>query len=1118
MAEENDINTHLDEKFLAFFKKTSEQARGALSGLRRDWLSEIPGSSTFENGTELAVNRTGKFIRIKSIFYSDKLEQAQVVHDLMTAMQSWVKEEAGCRNGLSFVVRGTSLAVELYAGVEDAAHHRSSLEAAFPGVLFGDEVPLAPFVTKMRCGGVITGVPAFSDNEHEPLYSLDRLLRGMRGKTFTLLVSGTPMSESEINNQLDEVRRLVGENHDRIKDNIQKSYGKSDAKTVGIVLTTFAAVANMAKWGLLSGIVQPLSSVVNSGAKLVAKYHPISGAATTLPGKAGAVVSDLRNKVMNSGIWHPDTSSLTRGGAIGFNRSITRTQSQTYSNSLERLNRFAEAYEEALKEEEERLQRAQSEGAWRSATFLLAEDTDTLRFAASMFKTALTERYDAHEPFRIVPLANRSDDWSSVVSSIPRTLDGNEIGTILTSSEFASFMCLPAESHPGVDIRSTRRYSVNPETLYDEPDIVLGPLCDREVALANEFGITTADLRAHTLVTGLTGMGKSTTIREILAQAGIPFLVLEPAKSEYRNLQIGGQPIRFYTAGDEQDVPLRINPFELSPGDTVHSHIDALAAILNSAFPMEGPMAALVEQGLVRAYEHAGWDITSGAPPSSGAVPTMDGFYDDLAAVIDEQKLSGDYGSNIRGALLTRINSLRIGPRGRLFNSETPFDVAELLSRPTVIEMRKVGNDESKSFLTGILMLRIYKYFESLGESEDLRNLLVLEEAHRVFKRTSGKSDSLVGNNTAQHTVEIFENILSEVRAYGLGIVIADQLPLRLSEGAIKNTNLKIAHRLGAREDAENIGGSMGLDAEHSAFLNRLKVGETLVHCSSLSEPVHVRVLKRLDSVGQEVSDKKLSVAERPNATDRRPAHYDRWRNEIERAAPRELERLADRYLTSILVVAGDGKEERWNHIWEECISGELPLIAERANITLARGEMGAHLLHGAVYALLRSKKYLEYAPRTRDDILRLWNRSLPADCIVPVPQCVKEMRKCILKSEKLRERIPWPTWFDYSSDVVCGFYAEARQTVAAIRKKDASRDVEAAFQRNDLSTAIEAIVKATEVFFVPNLDLRGDTLVSFEEAVCIAFLDCLKVPGRSKPETLGTISKILQTRCGKES
>lgn len=1121
MAEKDDINTRLDAKFLAFYREANEQARHDLSRLRRDWLSEIPGSSTFENGTELAANRIGRFIRIKSIFYSDQLEQAQVVHDLMTAMQSWVKEEAGCRNGISFVVRGTPLAVELYAGVEDAAHHRSSLEAAFPGVLFGDEVPLAPFVTKMRCGGVITGVPAFSDNEHQPLYSLDRLLRGMRGKTFTLLVAGKPMSEAEINNQLAEVRRLVSENHDRIKENVQEQYGESVAKTFGGSLTGFAAVAAMSKWGMLAGIVQPLSSVSNWSAKKVVSSpigSAVAGAATKLPGKAGAVVGGFRDKAMRGGLWRPDTSALTRGGAIGINLSSTRTQSQTYSNSLERLNRFAEAYEEALKEEEERLQRAQSEGAWRSVTFLLAEDNDTFRFAASMFKTTLTERYDAHEPFRIVPLANRSDDWSNVLSSIPRTLDGNEIGTILTSSEFASFMCLPAESHPGVDIRSTRRYSVNPETLYDEPDIVIGPLCDREVALANEFGITTADLRAHTLVTGLTGMGKSTTIREILLQAKVPFLVLEPAKSEYRNLQIDGEPIRFYTAGDEQEVPLRINPFELSPGDTVHSHIDALAAILNSAFPMEGPMAALVEQGLVRAYEHAGWDITSGAPPPSGAVPTMDSFYDDLAAVIDEQKLSGDYGSNIRGALLTRINSLRIGPRGRLFNSETPFDVAELLSRPTVIEMRKVGNDESKSFLTGILMLRIYKYFEILGESEDLRNLLVLEEAHRVFKRTSGKSDSLVGNNTAQHAVEIFENILSEVRAYGLGIVIADQLPLRLSEGAIKNTNLKIAHRLGAREDAENIGGSMGLDAEHSAFLNRLKVGEALVHCSSLSEPVHVRVLKRLDSVGQEVSDKKLSVAERPNATDRRPAHYDRWRNEIERAAPRELERLADRYLTSILVVAGEGKEERWNHIWEECISGELPLIAERANITLARGEMGAHLLHGAVYALLKSKKYLsEYAPRTRDDILRLWNRSLPADGIVPDPQCVKEMRKCILKSNELRERIPLG-WFDYSSDAVCGFYAEARQTVAAIRKKDADRDIKAAFQQNDLQSAIDFIVKATNAFFVPRLNLRGDTLVSFEEAVCIAFLDCLKVPGRYKRETLGTISNILQTRCGKES
>lgn len=1085
MAEKPDVIAREDEKFLALYNETNEQSRVALSILRRDWLAEISGSSTFEDGTELAVNKNGMFIRIKSIFYSDQIGQEKVVHDLMTAMQSWVKEEAGCRNGISFVVRGTSLAVELYAGVEDATHHRSSLEAAFPGVLFGDETSLSPLVTNMTRGGVITGVPAFSDNEHEPLFSLDRFLRGMRGKTFTLLVSGTPMPEMEVNQRVDGIRRLVGENHDRIKNNIQKQYGESVAKTFGISTTGFGALALLPKWGQLAGIVRPLSSLWN--------YF--------------------------GGAWNPSTSALTGGGAVGVNYAITRTRSQTYSNSLERLNRFAEAYEEALKEEEERWKRAQSEGAWRSVLFLLAEDDDTFRFAASMFKTALTERFDAHEPFRLVPLATRFDDWAEVVSSIPQTLDGNEIGTVLTSSEFASLMCLPAESHPGVDIRSTRRYSVNPETLYDKPDIVIGALCDREVALANEFGITSADLRAHTLVTGLTGMGKSTTIREILSQADVPFLVLEPAKSEYRNLRIGGQPIRVYTAGDESVVPFRINPFELSPGDTVHSHIDALGAILNSAFPMEGPMAALVEQGLVRTYENAGWDIASGAPPASGAIPTMGSFYNDLAAVIDEQKLSGDYGSNIRGALLTRINSLRIGPRGRLFNSETPFDVAELLSQPTVIEMRKVGNDESKAFLTGILMLRIYKHFESLGESETLKNLLVLEEAHRVFKRESGKNNSLVGNNTAQHAVEIFENILSEVRAYGLGIVIADQLPLRLSEGAIKNTNLKIAHRLGAREDAEEIGGSMGLDPEHSAFLNRLKVGEALVHCSSLSEPVHVRVRKRINSAGQEVSDAELRAVERPNATDRRPAHFDQLRDKIERAVPRELERLADRYFTSILVVAGTGKEDRWKHVWEECLSGELPQIANRANVTLARGEMGAHLLHGAVYSLLKSKKYLsEHAPRKRDEILRLWNRALPSDGIVPDAGCVKEVRKCLLKSEELRKRAVWPAWLDHLPEAVQGFYPEAKQTAAAIRATEAQWNaIASAFQRNDCSAAINAIVKETTAFFVPRIDLRGDTLVSFAEAVCIVVLDSLKVSGRSKPEFLGEMRKTIQSLCGKE-
>ena len=1096
MSEKQDVITQEEGKFLAVYAETNEQARKALADLRRDWIAEIPGSAAFLEGSGLAVNRSGTFIRIKSIFYSDKVAHAQVVYELMSSMQAWTQEEAGCRHGISFVVRGTPLAVELYAGVEDAGHNRPSLEAAFPGVLFGDETELSPLVRNMTRGGVVTGVPAFTDSEHEQLYSLDRFLRGMRGRTFTLLVAGTPMSEAEIAARLDEIRNLVGENHDRIKNNIQKQYGESVAKTVGTSATGFGALTLLPEWGILAGFVKPISALWN---------------------QYGAGRVHLGG--WNPDAWNPDTVAKSIGGALGVNFSTTRTQNQSYSNSLEQLNRFAEAYEEALKEEEKRLKRAQSEGAWRSAVFILAEDDDSFRFAASMFKSALTEHFDTHEPFRVIPLANRSDDWSDAVSSVPQTTDGRSLGTILTSSEFASLMSLPAESHPGVEIRSTKRYSVNPETLYETPEIEFGPICDREVALRNTFGITTADLRAHTLVTGLTGMGKSTTIREILSQTDVPFLVLEPAKSEYRNLSAGGAPIRVYTAGDESAVPLRINPFELSPGDTLHSHIDALGAILNSAFPMEGPMAALVEQGLVRAYGNAGWDIASGKPPDSGAVPTMDSFHDDLAKVIDEQNLSGDYGSNIRGALLTRINSLRIGPRGRLFNSETPFDVKGLLSRPTVIEMRKVGNDESKAFLTGVLMLRIYKHFENLGESGELRNLLVLEEAHRVFKRVSEKSNSLVGNNTAHHAVEMFENILSEVRAYGLGIVIADQMPLRLSAGAIKNTNLKIAHRLGAREDANEIGGSMGLDPEHSAFLNRLKVGEALVHCASLSEPVHVRIRRHGESIGRPVTDDMLSAIERPNATDRRPAHFDRLRTEIEKGAPGELERLADRYFTSVLVVSGTGKEDRWNRIWEECLSGELPAIADRAGCALSRGEMGAHLLHGAVYALLKTKKYLsEYASGTRDEILGTWNRALSKGSLIPDPQSVKDVRRLLLKSGELRDNVVLPVWVETPSEALMGFYPEARQAAAAMLMAEADRDaVVSAFQRRDVAAAVDAVVSATKAFFVPRIDLRGDTLVSFLEAMCIVVLDCLKIPGRSRPEFLGRIHLEINARCGKE-
>mgnify|MGYP003317921089 CR=1 FL=1 len=76
---------------------------------------------------------------------------------------------------------------------------------------------------------------------------------------------------------------------------------------------------------------------------------------------------------------------------------------------------------------------------------------------------------------------------------------------------------------------------------------------------------------------------------------------------------------------------------------------------------------------------------------------------------------------------------------------------------------------------------------------------------------------------------QLFSNMLSEIRAYGQGLVIVDQVPERLIPDAIKNTNLKIIHRLIASDDIDSIASSMGLTNDQRSIIPRLATGQAIV-------------------------------------------------------------------------------------------------------------------------------------------------------------------------------------------------------------------------------------------------------------------------------------------------
>ena len=420
-----------DEQVISFFNEMNETCHKKLNELKRSWL-DVAGSVPYALGNKLAAVQNSNFILIKSIFYSDKLSYSEIVYSLMQAMRAWVIGQVSNHQSLAFLLHGEKEDISLYVAVENSSLNKCSIEASFPGILFGDAFSVDNFVENMRRGGVISGIPAYTDNEHEQLYSMDLLIRGMRGRRFTLLIAGNPLSESEIEEHLSDIRTKIGENHENIKANVTKQFGESVSKTLGASLTSFGA--------LMDALTESASN-----SRMVAKTI---GGNASVPIKAvnvGVTVARTVADTVTKGT--ADTAGKALGTALGLNYSLTKGENKSYSNASEKLNQYAQAYEEALLEHQERLESARSEGAWSVVTYLLAENDEDFKYASSLFKSCLTAHFDVIEPIRIIPLANGTSNWDATVATIPNfTVAGKSesVVTLMNSSEFAALMSLPS--------------------------------------------------------------------------------------------------------------------------------------------------------------------------------------------------------------------------------------------------------------------------------------------------------------------------------------------------------------------------------------------------------------------------------------------------------------------------------------------------------------------------------------------------------------------------------------------------------------------------------------------------------------------------------------------------
>ena len=359
-------------------------------------------------------------------------------------------------------------------------------------------------------------------------------------------------------------------------------------------------------------------------------------------------------------------------------------------------------------------------------------------------------------------------------------------------------------------------------------------------------------LTRHALIAGSAGSGKTTTAVEILrqlwAERGIPFLVIESANSgtsDYRKLadEPGFESLEVITVGDEGGAPLRFNPFEVPTGVLVGEHTAHLLTCFTAAFGLVEPLPSIYRDALNLTYLRAGFLSAERPTGVKRAWPTVVEFLAAIGEVTKGLGYAGDTGAGIDAGSVRRVQQLARGISGSAFLTDRPNDMGRLLDHPVIIELKSLGTGDEQPLMMALLLNAITEHHSVRGPSPDLVHVTLVEEAHRLLARAaSGKSsqDALAKEKAA----EAFANALAENRTYGASVIIAGQAPTKLVADAVKNANLKIVHRLTAEDDLRYLGETMGMDAGQRLLAARLQAGEALLYSDAFAEAPQVSMAR----------------------------------------------------------------------------------------------------------------------------------------------------------------------------------------------------------------------------------------------------------------------------------
>ena len=592
----------------------------------------------------------------------------------------------------------------------------------------------------------------------------------------------------------------------------------------------------------------------NAGANFGANIGANVGANIGDRGKAGFHAG------MNFGVQFGRSASVTR--QIGKMEGVTQTfTNYTVQHALE-----------VIQNQVKRLEESTAFGMWDFAAYIISDSPKIAADVAhnyfsltqgeeSYMTAAAIHLWDGQcDQDKALPILESIQKIQHPVFSLTLSADQDQLmyptlvtpSACITGRELARALNFPRKSISGLPVlesvpfgREVHRFGSSERA---KREIVLGYIQHMRQTEGTPVTLDVDSLTSHVFITGTTNSGKSNTVYQMLdklREYGVKFLVVEPAKGEYKKV-FGGTSHVYGTNPDFSDL-LCINPFSFPEKIAVAEHIDRLIEIFNACWPMYAAMPAILKDAVEQSYEKVGWDLTRNRC-SPRCFPTFSDLIDILPQVISSSLYSGETKSDYAGALVTRVQSMTNGITGQIFCGKHELTHKDLFENDVIIDLSRASSTETKSLMMGIIVMKLQEYRIHLDRmNEKLLHVTILEEAHNLLRKTSVNQAQESANLQGQ-SVKMLTDSIAEMRTYGEGFFIADQAPCLLDEAVIRNTNTKIVLRLPDQADRQAVGSAMALNEKQITELAKLPKGVAAIYQSDWIEPVLCQIDRFPDS------------------------------------------------------------------------------------------------------------------------------------------------------------------------------------------------------------------------------------------------------------------------------